>query len=147
MPQLAPRMSDQAHRTSYVHASRGLLCALAVLVVLLMGPGVGSAAPRPATRRGQPDRLRELEAGQPASEWDMAGAGDPTIQGFATDISVNQGADGPVQGRHRSPAATGSTSTAWATTAGTGARKVATSARSAALPQTSPPASPTPPPA
>jgi hypothetical protein len=30
-------------------------------------------------------------AGNPASEWDVAGAGDATIQGFATDISVNHG--------------------------------------------------------
>lgn len=29
--------------------------------------------------------------GNPASEWDISGAGDASIQGFATDISVNQG--------------------------------------------------------
>jgi hypothetical protein len=29
--------------------------------------------------------------GNPATEWDVTGAGDPTIQGFATDISANQG--------------------------------------------------------
>src|SRR6185437_4433609 len=31
--------------------------------------------------------------GNPASEWDIGAGniGDPTIQGFATDISVNQG--------------------------------------------------------
>ena len=29
--------------------------------------------------------------GNPSSEWDVAGAGDETIQGFATDISVNRG--------------------------------------------------------
>ncbi len=29
--------------------------------------------------------------GNPASEWDISGAGDSTIQGFASDISVNQG--------------------------------------------------------
>ena len=29
--------------------------------------------------------------GNPASEWDVSGAGDPSIQGFATDISVNRG--------------------------------------------------------
>lgn len=29
--------------------------------------------------------------GNPSSEWDVAGAGDPGIQGFATDISVNAG--------------------------------------------------------
>lgn len=30
-------------------------------------------------------------AGAPASEWDVVGAGDSTIQGFATTISVDQG--------------------------------------------------------
>lgn len=29
--------------------------------------------------------------GNLSSEWDVAGSGDPTIQGFATDISVNRG--------------------------------------------------------
>src|ERR1700674_4187114 len=29
--------------------------------------------------------------GNPDTEWDIAGAGDPSIQGFATDISVNKG--------------------------------------------------------
>src|SRR3982751_1793564 len=29
--------------------------------------------------------------GSPQSEWDVQGAGDPTLQGFATDISVNTG--------------------------------------------------------
>src|SRR5207344_656482 len=29
--------------------------------------------------------------GNPASEWDISGAGDPSIQGFATQISVNRG--------------------------------------------------------
>ena len=29
--------------------------------------------------------------GTPSDEWDIEGAGDPTIQGFATDASVNVG--------------------------------------------------------
>jgi hypothetical protein len=29
--------------------------------------------------------------GNPSSEWDVSGAGDPSIQGFATQISVNRG--------------------------------------------------------
>ncbi len=29
--------------------------------------------------------------GSPRSEWDVEGAGDPTIQGFATEFSVDQG--------------------------------------------------------
>src|SRR5436305_11881831 len=32
-----------------------------------------------------------LLPGTPQSVWDVPGAGDPTIQGFASDISVNQG--------------------------------------------------------
>ena len=30
-------------------------------------------------------------AGTPATQWDISGSGDPTIQGFATDMSVNKG--------------------------------------------------------
>ena len=29
--------------------------------------------------------------GTPQAQWDISGAGDPSIQGFATDISVNAG--------------------------------------------------------
>ena len=32
-----------------------------------------------------------LLPGNPSSEWQVAGAGDPSIQGFPTDLSVNQG--------------------------------------------------------
>lgn len=31
------------------------------------------------------------QSGNPASEWDISGAGDATIQGYGTDISVNRG--------------------------------------------------------
>ncbi len=31
------------------------------------------------------------KTGNPSSEWDISGAGDASIQGFATDISVNRG--------------------------------------------------------
>jgi hypothetical protein len=32
-----------------------------------------------------------LLTGNPSSEWDINGVGNPSIQGFATDISVNKG--------------------------------------------------------
>ncbi len=35
--------------------------------------------------------LENAKPGNPPSEWDISGDGDPTIQGFATDISVNKG--------------------------------------------------------
>ena len=75
--------------------------------------------------------------GNPASEWDVSGAGDPTIQGFATDISVNQGAT--VSFKIATPAA------AYAIDiyrlgyyGGLGARKVATISPNVSLSQSQP---------
>jgi hypothetical protein len=77
--------------------------------------------------------------GNPASEWDVStkNAGDPTIQGFASDISVNQG--GTVFFKISTPA------TAYTINiyrmgyyGGMGARKVATITPSAPLPQKQP---------
>jgi hypothetical protein len=75
--------------------------------------------------------------GNPPSEWDVTGAGDLTIQGFATDISVNQG--GAIFFKINT--------TARAYTidiyrlgyyAGNGARKIASVTPSVPLPQTQP---------
>jgi Domain of unknown function (DUF4082)/Bacterial Ig domain len=77
--------------------------------------------------------------GNPDSEWDVStsNAGDPTIQGFATDISVNQG--GTVSFKI-STAATAYTINIYRMGyyGGMGARKVATISPSAHLPQTQP---------
>ena len=35
--------------------------------------------------------LENSQSGNPPSQWDISGAGDPSIQGFATQISVNKG--------------------------------------------------------
>src|SRR5713226_6458263 len=42
------------------------------------------------------------KTGNPPNQWDISGSGDSTIQGFATDISVNQG--GTVQFKIKSSA-------------------------------------------
>ena len=71
---------------------------------LTLGP-IGSpvqgvmAAPLNAPQADAPDCVspsNEIEAencltGNPPSEWDVSGAGDENIQGYATDISVDQG--------------------------------------------------------
>jgi len=49
--------------------------------------GVGGSCGTPANAIVAENCL----AGSPASEWDISGVGDPSIQGFATDISVNRG--------------------------------------------------------
>ena len=78
-----------------------------------------------------------LKPGDAASDWDVSGSGDATIQGFTTDISVNHGAT--VQFKVN----TNSTSYRldiyrMGYYGGMGARKVATVLPSATLPQTQP---------
>jgi Domain of unknown function (DUF4082)/Bacterial Ig-like domain len=75
--------------------------------------------------------------GSPASEWDVSGAGDPSIQGFATDISVNRGTTVSFKVK--------TTATAYRLDiyrmgyyGGLGARKVATVSPSTTLPQSQP---------
>jgi len=75
--------------------------------------------------------------GNPSSQWDVSGAGDLTIQGFATDISVNQGQT--IFFKINTDA------TAYTIEiyrigyyGGNGARKIATFAPSVTLPQTQP---------
>ena len=69
---------------------------LATAVVKMMPPGrshTGSVV-MAATNCSSPPNAIVAEnclPGNPSSEWDISGAGDSTIQGFATDISVNQG--------------------------------------------------------
>ena len=50
------------------------------------------ASPAPV-RAADPNPIVAENAlpGTPASEWDVSGAGDPSIQGFGTDISVDRG--------------------------------------------------------
>ena len=79
--------------------------------------GVGRAAVR--RRRRTRSSPRTASPGRPASEWDVTGAGDASIQGFATQISVNRGETVHFKVDDRRDRATTSTSTASATTAAT----------------------------
>lgn len=76
-------------------------------------------------------------AGNPASEWDVSGAGDPSIQGFATQISVNRGST--VQFKVRTDAANYRFDIyRMGYYGGLGARKITTVNPSATLPQIQP---------
>jgi chitodextrinase len=75
--------------------------------------------------------------GSPPGEWDISGAGDPSLQGFATDISVNKGETVTFK------VATDASNYRLDVYrlgyyGGLGARKVATVSPSATLPQTQP---------
>ena len=76
--------------------------------------------------------------GNPDTDWDVAGAGDPSIQGFATDISVNKGQT------VRFKISTGASAYRldiyrMGFYGGNGARRVATIRPSIPLPQSQPP--------
>src|SRR5260370_1938809 len=75
--------------------------------------------------------------GNPNSDWQISGAGDPSIQGFATDISVNQG--GTVSFKINTNANSYNiTVFRLGYYGGNGARQIATVSPSARLPQTQP---------
>jgi len=76
-------------------------------------------------------------AGNPASEWDVVGAGDASIQGFATQISVNRGS--AVQFKVQTTATNYRFDIyRMGYYGGLGARKIATVNPSATLPQSQP---------
>ena len=76
------------------------------------------------------------KTGNPSSEWQISGSGSSSLQGFATDISVNRGSNIGFKVKSN-PRATPRTSTGWATTAATALgksrqsvpRRIATSPR------------------
>ena len=77
------------------------LAAVAFLLYTGLGSGAEVAQAAPCDPPVQnPIVCENSKPGNPQSEWDISGGGDPSIQGFATDISVNLGRDGPLQDRH-----------------------------------------------
>src|SRR4030095_7003707 len=67
-----------------------LMVGIAVLAVSLTfrsNPAADAASPC----TGNPIVCENALPGNPYTEWDISGAGNPNIQGFATDISVNKG--------------------------------------------------------
>jgi len=65
---------------------------VAVMTAAIIVAGRGSGWP---TLQAQPTTnpivLENQNPGSPQSEWDISGSGDASIQGYATDISVNRG--------------------------------------------------------
>lgn len=65
---------------------------LAAALAAAFVPAVSATAEtNPCTTGGNPIVCENSKPGSPPSVWDISGAGDPDIQGFATDISVDGG--------------------------------------------------------
>src|SRR5438270_2260947 len=63
---------------------------LFVFAIALL-PWLGSSAFGTCSNPKNAIEAENCLPGVPQSQWDISGAGDSTIQGFATDISFNQG--------------------------------------------------------
>ena len=116
----------------------GLIAALATggsLVVVATASPV--AAADPCAVGGNPIVCENSKPGTDPSEWDITGAGDDEIQGFATDISVNVGS---TIGFKIATTASAYTIDVYRTGyyGGLGARKIASVTPSATLPQHQP---------
>jgi Bacterial Ig domain len=75
-------------------ARRALLAGTLIfgaIVILLAILAFALASPSQAQAQSNEIVEENMLPGSPKSEWDVQGAGDPNIQGFATDISVDQG--------------------------------------------------------
>src|SRR5438874_7158371 len=77
--------------------SAGGLLSGALLAMLASWWSVASHAQRPSSSTAGCSTpantiiAENCKRGNPSTEWDINGSGDPRIQGFATDISVNAG--------------------------------------------------------
>lgn len=123
--------------TRSLHVAR--VCAAILLAAggLLAVQSAVSAATSPCGPGSNPIVCENSKPGTPESVWDVTGVGDPTIQGFATDMSVNIG-----QTEYFKISTDASAYTidiyrlGWY--GGDGARKIASITPSAALPQNQP---------
>jgi hypothetical protein len=120
------------------------LATVAAAAVAAIAAGLPVLTPAPAAAAGpcdapvtSPIACENSLPGNPGSEWDVNGAGDLTIQGFATDFSVNKGETVHLKVKTDARAYRVDIYR-MGYYAGAGARKIATVNPSAALPQTQP---------
>jgi hypothetical protein len=88
-------MYDETQWTRHKLTKRLYWLCMAVLIAvigLVLNTGRSAQAQDPCTQPVlNPIVCENSKPGNPLSEWDIVGAGDPSIQGFATQISVNRG--------------------------------------------------------
>jgi hypothetical protein len=85
-------VDEQVPGSGPLRALRCLLAPPIIALIALIGPAAGPAMAAPCDPPVTSEIVCEnSKPGSPWSEWDVSGAGDPEIQGFATDISVDQG--------------------------------------------------------
>ena len=127
-------------RPRILNSSIPVLIVVAVLAFANLAPLAAPsavAAGNPCGPDGNPITCENSKPGADSSVWDIEGAGDPSIQGFATDISANVGTR--IDFKIDTDATRYSIDiyrTGWYQ--GLGARKIASTSPSAKLPQAQP---------
>jgi hypothetical protein len=123
------------------HARRAFVVVLIVAILIALAgvsPRSAAAATDPCATPANQIVVENCLPGSPASQWDVTGSGDASIQGFATDFSLNPGAT-----EHFKIATDASAYTIdiyrIGFYGGDGARFITSIAPSASLPQTQPP--------
>jgi Bacterial Ig domain/Purple acid Phosphatase, N-terminal domain len=125
-----------------LHRSRRFSAWLATAFALGVLYPTGSAIPAFAAGPCGPPVVNPVACentnpGNPQPEWDVNGSGDPSLQGFATDISVNKGST--ISFKINTTASSYSIGIfRFGYYQGNGARKIATLTPSAKLPQSQP---------
>jgi hypothetical protein len=87
------RLSSRAHARETGRRTRALLVLASVIAFVLLGIGSGSSASAadPCGTGGNPISCENSKPGSPPSEWQVGNGADPSIQGFATQMSVAPG--------------------------------------------------------
>ncbi len=78
-------MNPYGHFRGLLRLASALFVAVSVLIIF------SAAAHASCTSPANAIEAENCLPGTPQSQWDISGAGDPSIQGFATDISFNVG--------------------------------------------------------
>src|SRR3979411_1165904 len=81
-----PNRIARARRRRWPHLA---VLALALLILTRYGDTIDAQSSCGVSIN--PIACENQQPGDPASQWDIVGAGDLTLQGFATDVSVNIG--------------------------------------------------------
>jgi hypothetical protein len=85
-------MLEQLKHSPLATTIRRVVVPLMLLGAAVLGPAVPGAQAAPCDPPiASAIACENSKPGNPASEWDVTGSGDSNIQGFATDISVDQG--------------------------------------------------------
>src|ERR671931_386372 len=132
------RQNAQTEKRAALKLARHALAAgTLALIGLTRSPDAGLQAQSSCGPTINPIVCENQKPGDPPAVWDITGAGDPGIQGFATNISVVAGA--VEQFKIKTTASNYSIDIyRMGYYSGNGARKIATIAPSAALPQSQP---------